>query len=104
MLHFRCTVVLKNLVNNTLRRPLPGSMPKTRLVPVRHCCIGNASAGSRAVSSQLKVLHAASHRPVLRTASCAAPSRRYCVKTEDSVYLDEQLKKDVVNSEEAGDK
>lgn len=101
MLHFRFRVVLKDLLNNTLRRPFPGSLQKTRLSPARHCCVGAASAGPR----QLKVLHAASHRPLLRTASCAAPSRRYCVKTEDSAYLDEQLKKDGVNrEEEAGDK
>lgn len=102
MLQFRFTVVLKDLLNNTLRRPLSGSLQKTRLSPARHCCVVTASAGG---PSRLKVLHAASRRPVLRTASCAAPYRRYCVKTEDSVYLDEQLKKDGVNrAEEAGDK
>lgn len=102
MLHFRFPVALKDLLNNTLRRPLPGSVQKTRLSPARHCCAGAASAGG---PPPLRVLHAASHRPLLRTASCAAPSRRYCVKTEDSVYLDEQLKKDGVNgAEEAGDK
>lgn len=93
MLHFRFPVALKDLLNNALRRPLPGSVQKTRL---------SSSAGG---PPPLRVLHAASHRPLPRTASCAAPSRRYCVKTEDSVYLDEQLKKDGVNgAEEAGDK
>lgn len=102
MLHFRFRVVLKDLLNNTLRRPLSGSLQKTQLLPARHRCVGAAAAGGL---PQLKVLHAASHRPLHRTASCAVPSRRYCVKTEDSVYLDEQLKKDGVDrAEEAGDK
>lgn len=102
MLHFRITLLLKELLNNTLRRPFPGSVQTRRLSPACHCCVGAASAGG---PSQLKVLHAASHRPVLRTAFCAAPSRRYCVKTEDPVYLDEQLKKSGVNrAEEAGEK
>lgn len=101
MLHFRVTGVLKDLLNNTLRRPFPGSPQKSRLSPGRHCCAGAASAGGPA---RLKVLHAASHRSLPRSAFCAAPSRRYCVKTENSVYLDEQLKKDGVNREEdAGD-
>lgn len=99
MLHFRFSTVLKELFEATLKRPLSGSRQKTWL-PARHCCIGTASA----VSSQLKVLYAASHRPALSTASCAAPFRSYCAKTEGAVDLDEQLKKDGVSSEEASDK
>lgn len=94
MFHFRFTAVLKDLLNNTLRCPLAAS--------VRRCCVCVAPAGA---SSRRRVLHAASHPPLLRAASSAGPSRRFCVKTEDSVCVDEQLKKDGVNrAEEAGDK
>lgn len=103
MLHFRFPTVLKELFEVTLKRPLPGSRQRSWL-PSRHRCIGTASVDSRAVSSQLKVLHAVSHRPALRAASCAAPFRSYCAKTEGVVALDEQLKKDGVSSEEASDK
>ncbi|XP_073329512.1 glutaminase kidney isoform, mitochondrial isoform X2 [Pagrus major] len=101
MLHFRFSTVLKELFAASLKRPLSGSRQKTWL-PTRRCCFGASSAASRA--APLKVFHAASHRPALRTAPCAAPRRSYCAKTEGAVELDEQLKKDGVSSEEAGDK
>ncbi|XP_008293295.1 glutaminase kidney isoform, mitochondrial isoform X2 [Stegastes partitus] len=104
MLHFRFSTVLKELFEATLKRPSLGSRQKTWL-PTRHCCFGAASVDARAVSTQLKVLHAASHRPALRTAPCAAPYRSYCAKTEGAaVELDEQLKKDGVGSEATSDK
>ncbi len=99
MLHFRCSTVLKELFEVTLKRPLSGSRQKTWF-PTRHCCFGTASVDARAVSAQLKLLHAASHRPALRTAQI----RSYCAKTEGAVELDEQLKKDGVGSETAADK
>ncbi|XP_023278871.1 glutaminase kidney isoform, mitochondrial-like isoform X1 [Seriola lalandi dorsalis] len=103
MLHFRFSTVLKELFEATLKRPLPGCRQKTWL-PIRHCCFGAASVDARSVSTQLKVLHAAAHRPALRTAPCATPVRSYCAKTEGAVELDEQLKKDGGGSEEASDK
>ena len=100
MLHFRCSTVLKELFEATLKRPLSGSRQKTWL-PTRHrCCFGAASAAS----SQLKRLHAAPHRLPLRTAPCAAPFRSYCTKTEGAVEPEEQLKKDGVSGEAATDK
>lgn len=103
MLHFRFSIVLKDLLKASLKRPSPGSTEKIWLPPARRC--STVSAESRAVSSQLRVLHAATHRPALRTAPGSAPFRSYCVKTEGSVDVDEQLKKDRVScSEEAGDK
>ncbi|XP_036965204.1 glutaminase kidney isoform, mitochondrial isoform X2 [Acanthopagrus latus] len=101
MLHFRFSTVLKDLFAASLKRPLSGSRQKTWL-PTRHCCFGTSSVDSRA--APLKVFHAASHRPALRTAPCAAPFRSYCAKTEGAVVLDEQVKKDGVSSEEASDK
>ncbi|KAM8748469.1 glutaminase kidney isoform, mitochondrial isoform 1-T1 [Acanthopagrus schlegelii] len=101
MLHFRFSTVLKDLFAASLKRPLSGSRQKTWL-PTRHCCFGTSSVDSRA--APLKVFHAASHRPALRTAPCAAPFRSYCAKTEGAVVLDEQVKKDDVSSEEASDK
>lgn len=101
MLHFRFSTVLKELFAASLKRPLSGSRQKTWL-PTRHCCFGTSSVDSRA--APLKVFHAASHRPALRTAPCAAPFRSYCAKTEGAVVLDEQVKKDGVSSEEASDK
>uniref|UniRef100_A0A4W6BNF6 glutaminase n=1 Tax=Lates calcarifer TaxID=8187 RepID=A0A4W6BNF6_LATCA len=103
MLHFRFSTVLKELFEATLKRPLPGSREKTWL-PARHCCFGTASVDARAVSTHLKVLHAAAHRPALRTAPCATPVRSYCAKTEGAVQLDEQLKKDGGVSEASSDK
>ncbi|XP_049905547.1 glutaminase kidney isoform, mitochondrial isoform X3 [Epinephelus moara] len=103
MLQFRFSIVLKELFEATLKRPLSGSRQKTWL-PTRHCCFGTASVDARAVSPQLKVLHAASHRPALRAAPSAAPFRSYCTKTEGAVELDEQLKKDGLDSEAASDK
>ncbi len=103
MLHFRCSTVLKELFEATLKRPLPGSRQKTWL-PTRHCCFGAASVDARALSTQLKVLHASAHRPALRTAPLAAPLRSYCTKTEGAVELDEQLKKDGVSAEADSDK
>ncbi|XP_051260847.1 glutaminase kidney isoform, mitochondrial isoform X1 [Dicentrarchus labrax] len=100
MLHFRFSTVLKELLEATLKRPLSGSRQKTWL-PTRHCCFGTASLDARA---QLKVLHAAAHRPALRTAPFAAPFRSYCAKTEGAVELDEQLKKDGDSSEADSDK
>lgn len=108
MLHFRCSTVLKELFEATLKRPLIGSRQKTWL-QTRHCCFSTASVDA---STQLKVLHAASRRPGLRAApfaaaaaAAAASHRSYCVKTEDAVELEEQLKKDGVSSSEAaGDK
>lgn len=99
MLHFRFSTVLKELFEVTLKRPLSGSRQKTWL-PTRHCCFGAASADARAVSTQLKIFHAASHRPAFRTAQF----RSYCAKTEGAVELDDQLKKDGVSSETAIDK
>lgn len=102
MLHFRFSIVLKDLLKASLKRPLPGSTEKIWL-PARRC--STVSAESRAVSSQPRLLHAATHRPALRTAPGSAPFRSYCVKTEGSVDVDEQLKKDRVScTEEAGDK
>ncbi|XP_033471134.1 glutaminase kidney isoform, mitochondrial isoform X3 [Epinephelus lanceolatus] len=103
MLQFRFSIVLKELFEATLKRPLSGSRQKTWL-PTRHCCFSTASVDARAVSPQLKVLHAAPHRPALRAAPCAAPFRSYCTKTEGAVELDEQLKKDGLDSEAASDK
>lgn len=103
MLHFRFSTVLKELFEATLKRPLSGSRQKTWL-PTRYCCFGTASVDARAVSTQLKVLHAASRRPALRTAPVAAPFRSYCAKTEGAVELDEQLKKGGASSEAASDK
>ncbi|XP_049449401.1 glutaminase kidney isoform, mitochondrial isoform X3 [Epinephelus fuscoguttatus] len=103
MLQFRFSIVLKELFEATLKRPLSGSRQKTWL-PTRHCCFGTASVDARAVSPQLKVLHAAPHRPALRAAPCAAPFRSYCTKTEGAVEVDEQLKKDGLDSEAASDK
>ncbi|XP_038575490.1 glutaminase kidney isoform, mitochondrial isoform X2 [Micropterus salmoides] len=102
MLQFRCSTVLKELFQTTLKRPSSGSRQKTWL-PSRHCRFGTASADARALCTQLKVLHAAAHRPAFRTAHFAAPSRSYCVKTEDAVELDELLKKDGASSEAASD-
>ncbi|XP_030283763.1 glutaminase kidney isoform, mitochondrial isoform X3 [Sparus aurata] len=101
MLHFRFSTVLKELFAASLKRPLSGSRQKTWL-PTRHCCFGTSSIDSRA--APLKVFHAASHRPALRTAPCAAPFRSYCAKTEGAVELDDQVKKDGVSSEESSDK
>lgn len=101
MLHFRFSTVLKELFTASLKRPLSGSRQKTWL-PTRHCCFGTSSVDSRA--APLKVFHAASHRPALRTAPCAAPFRSYCAKTEGAVELDDQVKKDGVSSEESSDK
>ncbi|XP_045909271.1 glutaminase kidney isoform, mitochondrial isoform X2 [Micropterus dolomieu] len=102
MLQFRCSTVLKELFQTTLKRPSSGSRQKTWL-PSRHCRFVTASADARALCTQLKVLHAAAHRPAFRTAHFAAPSRSYCVKTEDAVELDELLKKDGASSEAASD-
>ncbi|XP_029980306.1 glutaminase kidney isoform, mitochondrial isoform X1 [Sphaeramia orbicularis] len=102
MLHFRCSAVLKELFEVTLKRPLPGSRQRSWF-PARHRCFGTASADARAVSAQLKALHAAKRRPALRTAPTAA-FRSYCTKTEGAVVLDEQLKKDGVSSEADSDK
>lgn len=102
MLQFRCSTVLKELFQTTLKRPSSGSRQKTWL-PSRHCRFGTASADARALCTQLKVLHAAAHLPAFRTAHFAAPSRSYCVKTEDAVELDELLKKDGASSEAASD-
>lgn len=95
MLHFRCSTVLKELFEVTLKRPLSGSRQKSWL-PTR-CSSVDASL-------RLKVLHAAPHRPGLRTAPCAAPFRSYCTKTEGAVEPDEQLKKDGVSREASIDK
>ncbi|KAI9535053.1 hypothetical protein NQZ68_007141 [Dissostichus eleginoides] len=98
MLHFRCSTVLKEFFEVTLKRPLSGSRQKSWL-PTRYS--GTASVDA---SLRLKVLHAAPHRPGLRTAPCAAPFRSYCTKTEGTVEPDEQLKKDGVSREAAIDK
>lgn len=95
--------MLKELFEAHLKRPLPGSRPKTWL-PSRYGSFGAASIHTRAVSPQLKVLHAATQSPALRTAHCATQFRSYCVKSEGAVELDEQLKKDVVSSEAVSDK
>lgn len=98
MLHFRFSTVLKELFEPTLRRPFSCARRRSCL-PARHRC--TASIDRRAVSSPLKVLHAASHRPAPRD----APFRSYCAKTEgDVAHLDEQLKKDAVGGEDASDK
>ncbi|TKS67563.1 hypothetical protein D9C73_001113 [Collichthys lucidus] len=95
----QCSTVLKELFEATLKRPLIGSRQKTWL-QTRHCCFSTASVDA---STQLKVLHAASRRPGLRAAPfAAAPAashRSYCVKTEDAVELEEQLKKDGVKQQ-----
>ncbi|XP_070831738.1 glutaminase kidney isoform, mitochondrial isoform X2 [Chaetodon trifascialis] len=103
MLHFRFSTVLKELFEATLKRPLSGSRQTTWL-PTRHCCFGASSVDARSVSTQLKVLHAASRRPALRAAPLAAPFRSYCAKTEGAVELDEQLKKHGATGEAASDK
>nr|XP_046259976.1 glutaminase kidney isoform, mitochondrial isoform X3 [Scatophagus argus] len=103
MLHFRFPTVLKDLSKATLKRPLSVSIQRT-WSPTRTYCFGTSFIDSRAASTQLKVLHAASHRPVLRTAPFAAPFRSYCAKTEGAVEPDEQLKKDGVSNEPASDK
>ncbi|XP_032386120.1 glutaminase kidney isoform, mitochondrial isoform X6 [Etheostoma spectabile] len=100
MFQFRFSIVLKELFEATLKRPLPGSRQKTWFPTRRRCCFGTASVDARPVSPQLKVLHAASYRAAPRT----APFRSYCTKTEGAVELDEQLKKDVVSPEEASEK
>uniref|UniRef100_A0AAQ5X0I2 glutaminase n=1 Tax=Amphiprion ocellaris TaxID=80972 RepID=A0AAQ5X0I2_AMPOC len=103
MLHFRFSTVLKELFEATLKRPSIGS--RQTCLPTRHCCFGASSVDARAVSPQLKVLHAAVHRPAFRTAPFAAPFRSYCTKTEGAaVELDDQLKKDGVGNEAASDK
>jgi len=99
MLHFRSSTVLKELFEATLKRPLSGSRQKT-WIPTRHCRFGTASVDASAASARLKVLYAATHRPVLR----AALFRSYCTKTEGAAELDEQLKKDGVAGEEPSDK
>lgn len=96
MLHFRFSTVLKELFEATLKRPVPGCRQRT--------CFGTASVDARALSTQLKVLHAAAHRPALRTAPCATPLRSYCTKTEGAVVLDEHLKKDGGSGDAANDK
>lgn len=101
MLQFRLSRVLKELSEATVKFPLSSSRHKTWSSV---CRIGTASAGSRAVSPQLKLLQAASHRPATRTASFAPPFRSYCAKTEGAVELDEQLKKDSFSSQEHSDK
>ncbi|XP_047193329.1 glutaminase kidney isoform, mitochondrial isoform X3 [Scophthalmus maximus] len=103
MLHFRFSTVLKELSQATLKRPLTGCRHRTWL-PTRHFNFSAVSVDARAASTQLRVLHAAVHRPALRTAPCAAPFRLFCAKTEGAVELDEQLKKHGGISEEAGDK
>ncbi|XP_075962010.1 glutaminase kidney isoform, mitochondrial isoform X4 [Anarhichas minor] len=103
MLHFRCSTVLKELFEATLKRPLSGSRQKP-WSPIRHRCFGAASVDARAVSTPLKVLYAATHRPALRAAPHAALFRSYCTKTEGTVELEERLKKDGVSSEESSDK
>lgn len=101
MLQFRLSRVLKELSEATVKFPLSSSRHKTWL-SVR--CIGTASVDSGAVSPQLKLLQAASHRPAVRTASFVPPIRSYCAKTEGAVELDEQLKKDGFSSREHSDK
>uniref|UniRef100_A0A665W5R5 glutaminase n=1 Tax=Echeneis naucrates TaxID=173247 RepID=A0A665W5R5_ECHNA len=103
MLHFRFSTLLKELFETALKRPLPGSRQRTWL-PTGHCCFGAASVDARAASTQLRVLHAAAHRPAPRTEPRAAPVRSYCVKTEGAVVLDEQVKKDGSSREAASDK
>ncbi|XP_031730926.1 glutaminase kidney isoform, mitochondrial-like [Anarrhichthys ocellatus] len=95
MLHFRCSTVLKELFEATLKRPLSGSRRKP-WSPIRHRCFGAASVDARAVSTPLKVLYAAAPR--------AALFRSYCTKTEGAVELEERLKKDGVSSEESSEK
>ncbi|XP_068184563.1 glutaminase kidney isoform, mitochondrial isoform X3 [Antennarius striatus] len=101
MLHFRVSTVLKELFEASLKRPLSGSRQKTWL-PARRCCsYGTSSFDSRA--SQLKVLHAASHRPAFRAAPFAVQFRSYCAKTEGAVEVNEQLKKDGLRSDADSD-
>nr|XP_020475853.1 glutaminase kidney isoform, mitochondrial-like isoform X2 [Monopterus albus] len=99
MLHFRFPTVLKVLFETTLKHPLSGSRQKT-WVPTRHWSFGTTSVDARAVSTHLRALHAAAHRPTPRI----VPSRLYCVKPEGVVEPDEQPKGDGVGSETANDK
>ncbi|CAG5865974.1 unnamed protein product [Menidia menidia] len=95
MLQFRCSTVLKELYDATLKCPLLVHKQKTWLPTSTRCCFGTVSVDARTSYPRLKVLHAASQRPASRTAPGAAPLRSYCVKTEGaSVEVDEQLKKD----------
>ncbi|TNN48144.1 Glutaminase kidney isoform, mitochondrial [Liparis tanakae] len=103
MLHFRSSTGLKELFEATLKRPLSVSRQKT-WIATRHCRFGSASVDASAASARLKVLYAATHRPVLRAAPRAALFRSYCTKTEGAAELDEQLKKDGVAGEESSDK
>ncbi|KAM9709878.1 glutaminase kidney isoform, mitochondrial-like isoform 3-T3 [Menidia menidia] len=102
MLQFRCSTVLKELYDATLKCPLLVHKQKTWLPTSTRCCFGTVSVDARTSYPRLKVLHAASQRPAPRTAPGAAPLRSYCVKTEGaSVEVDEQLKKDDVSNEES---
>lgn len=101
MLHFRSSTVLKELFEAALTRPSSGSRHKTWL-SARRSCVGAASVDSRAASSPLKVLYAASHRPAPRAVTRIAPVRLYCVKTEG--FVEEQRKKDGVDGGGDGDK
>lgn len=106
MLQFRSSTVLKQLFEATLKRPFP-VYRETTWLPTSSRCFGAISVDARFGSAHLKVLHAAAHRPALRTAPCVTPLRYYCVKTEGvptAEEVDEQSKKDGVDGEAASDK
>ncbi|XP_008327226.1 glutaminase kidney isoform, mitochondrial isoform X2 [Cynoglossus semilaevis] len=93
MLQFRFTTLLKELSEVTLKRPLADCRQRSWLLSrQRRFCA--ASVDARAVCTHLKALHAAAHRPALRTAPCFLSTRSFCTKTEGVVEQEEQLKKD----------
>lgn len=93
MLQFRFTTLLKELSEATLKRPLADCRQRSWLLSrQRRFCA--ASVDARAVCTHLKALHAAAHRPALRTAPCFLSTRSFCTKTEGVVEQEEQLKKD----------
>ncbi|XP_030642232.1 glutaminase kidney isoform, mitochondrial isoform X1 [Chanos chanos] len=89
MLQFRCSTVLKELFQASLKRPLTG-ISRNKTSSPNPYCFSSAYPDVKVVST-LKTFNAGGRRPLLQ---CSPWIRSLCTKTEGAIETTEQVKKD----------